>query len=225
VAGSSGATFRNALQREIPVRMSLIAAGSDPLFGGVRDFFHSGVWHAIVDGTLFLLSLFWAASVYWVYRDAARRLATPWLVGGPVAFAVALPFLGALLWRALRPPEFVADVRARQLEIAFFERIRAAACPGCGAHVSPEFLACPVCRTRLRDACAECERPLEPGWRLCPYCEHPVGQPEPGAVPELAAVTGDGEHGGGFAGALGARLALSLRRSEELSGSQAGGES
>jgi predicted amidophosphoribosyltransferase len=38
---------------------------------------------------------------------------------------------------------------------------------------------CPVCTTRLKQACTECAAPLEPIWQVCPYCATPV---PPGVV-------------------------------------------
>src|SRR5207244_1513292 len=49
----------------------------------------------------------------------------------------------------------------------------------CRAEVSNEFLVCPVCTTKLKQACANCKAPLEALWQVCPYCETPV---EPVAV-------------------------------------------
>ena len=76
-----------------------------------------------------------------------------------------------------RPPEYLEDVRERELELKMIERGldgRELTCWVCSAHVEPEFLVCPVCTTRLRQACASCSRPLEPAWQVCPYCETPV---------------------------------------------------
>jgi RNA polymerase subunit RPABC4/transcription elongation factor Spt4 len=77
-----------------------------------------------------------------------------------------------------RPPEYLEDVRERELEMKAIERRleeRGLDCTVCGAEVSPDFLVCPVCTTRLREACSKCERPLERAWQVCPYCETPVG--------------------------------------------------
>ena len=52
-------------------------------------------------------------------------------------------------------------------------------CPVCRGAVDPSFLVCPVCTTRLKQACEECGAPLEPIWQVCPYCETPV---PPGVV-------------------------------------------
>ena len=43
-------------------------------------------------------------------------------------------------------------------------------CPGCGAAVGVDFLACPQCGKRLGSGCPHCGRALQPGWNFCPYC-------------------------------------------------------
>ena len=62
-----------------------------------------------------------------------------------------------------RPPEYLEDVRERELEIkAMEERLarRDMHCPVCRADVDAGFLVCPVCTTRLRQACGNCKAPL-----------------------------------------------------------------
>jgi predicted amidophosphoribosyltransferase len=44
----------------------------------------------------------------------------------------------------------------------------------CRAAVEPEFLVCPVCTTKLKQACVSCKAPLEPLWQVCPFCETPI---------------------------------------------------
>ena len=81
-----------------------------------------------------------------------------------------------------RPPEYLEDVRERELEIkAMEERLadRDLHCPVCRAEVEPAFLVCPVCTTKLKQACVSCKAPLEPLWQVCPYCETPVDAPAP----------------------------------------------
>jgi hypothetical protein len=51
--------------------------------------------------------------------------------------------------------------------------------------VDSTFLACPVCTTKLRQACRHCQQPLEPAWQICPYCETPVDQQPTMAMPPL----------------------------------------
>jgi RNA polymerase subunit RPABC4/transcription elongation factor Spt4 len=48
----------------------------------------------------------------------------------------------------------------------------------CRAEVDEEFLICPVCTTKLRQACVTCNRPLEALWQVCPYCETPIAHDE-----------------------------------------------
>jgi type II secretory ATPase GspE/PulE/Tfp pilus assembly ATPase PilB-like protein len=43
-------------------------------------------------------------------------------------------------------------------------------CPACAAPVSPDFVACPACGTRVGGGCPHCSRPLQPGWKFCPFC-------------------------------------------------------
>jgi hypothetical protein len=47
--------------------------------------------------------------------------------------------------------------------------------------VDKDFLRCPSCLRRLKEPCTICGKPLDPRWKLCPYCEAEVGQaaPEP----------------------------------------------
>ena len=91
---------------------------------------------------------------------------------------VVPPFLGPLVYLFFRPPEYLEDVRERELEICARWRSGSAAtarhCPVCRAAVEPEFLVCPVCTTKLKQACVSCKNPLEPLWQVCPYCETPI---------------------------------------------------
>jgi len=147
------------------------------LFDGVNDFFNSGTWLVIRNLAIFFVVVFWLASVYWVYKDARRRIADPWLVAMATLLGLVPPFLGPLIYLFFRPPEYLEDIRERELEIrAMEERLsgRESHCPVCRASVEPEFLICPVCTTKLRQACATCKQPLEPLWQVCPYCETPI---------------------------------------------------
>ena len=132
--------------------------------------------------TLFFVAVFWLAVAFWVYKDARRRIEDPWLVGMATLLGLVPPFIGALIYMLFRPPEYLEDVRERELEIkAMEERLarRDLHCPVCRADVDPSFLVCPVCTTRLRQSCRNCKAPLEALWQVCPYCEAAV---EPAAV-------------------------------------------
>jgi RNA polymerase subunit RPABC4/transcription elongation factor Spt4 len=118
----------------------------------------------------------WAATVYWVWKDARRRIAEPVLVWLSTLVGAIPPFLGPLVYMLFRPPEYLADVHERELEIRAMERRLGAdeVCPYCRNATEPGFLSCPHCGTKLKEACRRCKSPLDPEWRLCPYCETAV---------------------------------------------------
>jgi hypothetical protein len=146
----------------------------------VADFFDSTTWFLIRNLTLFFVGVFWLATIYWVYKDARRRIDDPWLVAIATLLGVVPPFVGPLIYMFFRPPEYLEDVRERELEIrAMEERLarRELHCPVCRAEVEPTFLVCPVCTTKLKQACTNCKAPLEATWQVCPYCETRVDTP------------------------------------------------
>jgi hypothetical protein len=150
---------------------------NDGLFDGVNDFFNSGTWLVIRNLAIFFVAVFWLASAYWVYKDARRRIEDPWLVAMATLLGLLPPFIGPLVYLFFRPPEYLEDVRERELEIRAMEQRltrRDAHCPVCHAEVEPEYLVCPVCTTKLKQACATCKSPLEPLWQVCPFCETPI---------------------------------------------------
>ena len=121
--------------------------------------------------------LFWLATVYWVWKDAHRRIDDLRLVGIATVIGAIPPFLGPLIYMLFRPPEYLEDVRERELEIRAIESRLGGpdmSCSVCGCEIEPDFLVCPVCTTKLRAACTSCSRPLEPAWQVCPYCETPI---------------------------------------------------
>jgi hypothetical protein len=85
----------------------------------------------------------------------------------------------------VRPPEYLEDVRERELEIAAAEARLASfdqlACEYCGFAVEKTFLRCPSCLRRLKEPCAVCRKPLDARWKICPYCEAEVGAAAPTA--------------------------------------------
>ena len=162
----------------------MIQAASDDsgFFGTLHDFFDSGSWPLARNLGLFLLVVFWLAVGYWVFKDARRRIDDPWLVGAATVLGLVPPFIGAFIYMLFRPPEYLEDVRERELD-----RGRQQNCPVCRAEIDETFLVCPVCTTRLRQACVSCKAPLEPLWQVCPYCETPIESPSPIHFPPLEA--------------------------------------
>ena len=136
-----------------------------------QRFFDSGAWMVIRNLTIFFVAVFWLATAYWVYKDARRRIEDPWLVAMATVLGLVPPFVGPIIYLFFRPPEYIEDVRERELEIrAMEERLskRDLHCPVCHAAVEATFLVCPVCTTRLKQACVKCNAPLEALWQICP---------------------------------------------------------
>src|SRR5215211_2781987 len=128
---------------------------------------------------LLFLVVLWLALVYWTYADARRRIEDPMLVGCATA-ASLFPFIGTIVYMIVRPPEYLEDVRERELEIAAAEarlaQVQDISCPYCGFDIEKSFLRCPSCLRRLKEPCGVCGKPLDPRWKICPYCEAEVGQ-------------------------------------------------
>jgi hypothetical protein len=131
---------------------------------------------------LFLVVIYLALA-YWTYADARRRIADPMLIGCAAAAAIIFPFVGAIVYMIVRPPEYLDDVRERELEMqaaeARMHELGFALCPHCDYEVKQEFLRCPNCMRKLKDPCGNCGKPLDPEWKLCPFCEAEI----PGVTP------------------------------------------
>lgn len=97
------------------------AQGSTDPFETISEFFESGAWSLMV----FMLQLFavalWAALVFWTYQDARRRIQSPALVALAVALSLGIPYLGSIIYLIIRPPEFLDEVRERELELLALE--------------------------------------------------------------------------------------------------------
>jgi double zinc ribbon protein len=140
------------------------------------SFSDSSTWGAVRNLALFLVVVFWLATAYWVHKDARRRIDDPWLVAIAALLGLFPPFLGPLVYMLFRPPEYLEDVRERELEIRAMEERLAddRQCPVCRGRVDPSFIVCPVCTTKLRQACSSCGAPMEAIWQACPYCATPA---------------------------------------------------
>jgi hypothetical protein len=135
-----------------------------------------------VELVVLFLVVIWLALVYWTYADARRRIADPLLIGCAAA-ASLFPFVGTIVYMIVRPPEYLDDVRARELEMQAAEARLAELgyhlCPHCDYEVEKDFLRCPNCMRKLKDPCQSCGKPLDPSWRVCPFCEAEIGAPAP----------------------------------------------
>lgn len=135
---------------------------------------------------LVLALVFYLAIVLWTFKDARKRIDDPILVATATAVSM-LPIVGVFVYMLLRPSEYLADVRERELEIRMMERElgRQERCPYCKSHIEGDYLSCPVCTTKLRQSCVGCTRPLDPRWAMCPFCETEVeGKHRPVPTPD-----------------------------------------
>ncbi len=131
---------------------------------------------------ILFLVVVWLALIYWTYADARRRISDPMLIGCATA-ASLFPFVGTIVYMIVRPPEYLDDVRERELEMQAAEARLAQlgfhVCPHCDAEVQQDFLRCPSCLRKLKDPCRTCGKPLDPSWKICPFCESEVGAMAP----------------------------------------------
>jgi double zinc ribbon protein len=131
----------------------------------------------VVNLLILCLVVIWLALVYWTYADARRRIVDPMLVACATA-ASLFPFVGTIVYAIVRPPEYLEDVRERELEIqaaeARLHQLGYHLCPHCDYEVEKDFVRCPNCLRKLKDPCRECGKPLDPLWKVCPYCEAEV---------------------------------------------------
>ena len=83
---------------------------------GVFGIDSDGLNTAIKLLVLFLVVV-WLALVYCTFADARRRIADPMLVGCCALASLLFPFVGTIVYMIVRPPEYLDDVRERELEM------------------------------------------------------------------------------------------------------------
>lgn len=155
----------------------------------LADFFDSQAWLVSRNLMFFFLVVFWLAVGYWTYKDARRRIQDSWLVAMATLLGLVPPFVGAVIYMLFRPPEYLEEVRERELEMKALQALRPAdeRCPVCRSAVDASFLVCPVCTTRLHESCSGCKAPLDPLWQVCPFCETTVVRSQPVDLAETVA--------------------------------------
>lgn len=148
-------------------------AGDLTFVAGIHAFFHSTGVTVARNVAVVLAVVFWLALAYWVHKDARRRIRDRFLRFLANLLGLVPPFVGPVVYLLFRPAETIADVRSRHAELQALEQQLAnvrPACPVCTSPIEPDYLACPVCTTMLREPCPTCRAPLEPLWQICPYC-------------------------------------------------------
>ena len=135
-----------------------------------------------VSVALLILAVFYLSLVFWTFADARRRIDDPLLVACATACSL-FPFLGTIVYLIVRPPEYLDDVRLRELEMTAAEARLASLdyqlCPHCDYEIQSDYLRCPSCMRKLKERCYSCGKPIDPTWRMCPYCEAETNAPTP----------------------------------------------
>ncbi|MDH4217779.1 MAG: zinc ribbon domain-containing protein [Candidatus Aminicenantes bacterium] len=103
------------------------------------------------------LLIIWIFVIVWVYRDAERR-GMNGVLWGLLVFIGNL--VGLLIYLIVRSNNVPApkSVQASQT------------CPHCQIPLSPHYIFCPTCGTRLQSVCSKCQKPVEKDWQVCPHC-------------------------------------------------------
>ncbi len=131
----------------------------------------------VIDLLILFVVVLYFSLLYWTYADARRRIADPMLVGCATV-ASLFPFVGTIVYMILRPPEYLEDVRERELELqaaeARLHELDYSLCPHCDYRIDRDFIRCPSCLRKLKERCVSCSRPLDRAWTICPYCETDV---------------------------------------------------
>lgn len=164
----------------------------DQLSETVNKIIESPIWRLSFYVFLFCVVVLWVAMIIWTYKDARKRIDDLVIVSVAVLTSLVLPYLGTLIYTILRPAEYLAESRERELEMRAMEQELQTmrACPSCGELIRPDYVACPNCRRPLRSACSSCEKVLEPTWKVCPYCGR---DPRATRVPPPTGEPGDSE--------------------------------
>jgi hypothetical protein len=137
----------------------------------------SNAFNLVIDLLILFAVVLYLSLIYWTYADARRRIEDPMLIGCATA-ASLFPFVGTLIYLILRPPEYLEDVRERELETqaaeARLHQLDYGLCPHCDYRIERDFVRCPSCLRKLKERCVSCSKPLDRAWTICPYCETEV---------------------------------------------------
>src|SRR5258708_11529458 len=118
----------------------------------------------VIDLLILFVVVLYFSLIYWTYADARRRILDPMLVGCATA-ASLFPFVGTIVYVILRPPEYLEDVRERELEMqaaeARLHEMDSGLCPHCDYRIERDFVRCPSCLRQLKERCVSCSKPLD----------------------------------------------------------------
>ena len=153
-----------------------------------------GIESEALDTAVKLLSsslvVVWLALVYYTYADARRRIADPMLVACATA-ASLFPFVGTIVYMIVRPPEFLDDVRERELEMQAAEaRLQESGylvCPHCDAARREGLPALPELHAQAQGPVHELRAPAGPAVAGLPVLRGRGARARSAAAPAPAA--------------------------------------
>ncbi len=117
---------------------------------------------------VFFIVAIWILTIVWVIKDSSARGVSPAKWG-----AIALiPFLGAIIYSALRPPMLLTDKQEQEIDFMLRQRelMKYGECGRCSYPVEDDYIMCPNCGAQLKNMCPNCGKPLKPEWNACPWC-------------------------------------------------------
>jgi hypothetical protein len=94
----------------------------DSLFETINKIIGSPLWMLSVYVFAFCAVVLWLALVFWTFKDARKRIDDPIIIGVSVLTSLVLPYMGTLVYAILRPAEFLAEARERELEVRAMEQ-------------------------------------------------------------------------------------------------------
>ena len=104
-----------------------------------------------------VLLVIWIFVIVWVYRDAERR-------GMNGILWALLVFIGNLI--GLLIYLIVRSGNGSSTKEAIKSQPASQTCPNCHLPLSPTYVFCPNCATRLRSECPNCHKPVEKDWKV-----------------------------------------------------------
>ena len=136
----------------------------------------AGNWsvHSGILGTLGFMSLLQVALAIYVGFDANRRGMHGFLWGALVLFT---SIVGLVVYLIVCSGMFNQTTAFHQSQAPH----QPAGSPGrecgsCHSPLEPDYKVCPYCGEELNRSCAGCGKPTQAGWKVCPYCGRQTGE-------------------------------------------------
>ena len=124
--------------------------------------------------------IIWIAVLVWVIKDISNRTNNIFLQIVSILLIVFLTPLWVFFYLLIRPGKTVLEKYYQEIEdnLEILSSIvkdkvdgaEATECHTCGYQLDTDFIFCPGCKTKLKEACHGCEKEIRKWWEVCPYC-------------------------------------------------------